>query len=417
MVTIKADLLEKKAEKFLEYLGGRNYADATMRNYRNGCEAVAQYVQKNNLKQYDENVCREYCLELLGGRNYSELTYREKTMICYANRLLEFVETGTIGQKIKRSKEALRGLCAESVTEFLSLLESQFLSKSTLDSYKLYLGRFNDYFIRRGVEKLSDITAELLLGYVETLGYHGKGAKYRTLSVTRRYLRFLYENKYLMNDYTELAPSTNYNKLAKLPSLYTDDEISKMLNAVDRGSPKGKRDYAMLLLTVYLGLRSSDVCQLKFDEIDWEHDTILLMQKKTRQQTELPLLPIIGNAIIDYLKYGRPKSESNYVFLQQIPDYSCLTYSTFYNIVTKYMRCAGISADNRRHGPHALRHSLAGRLLGACTPMPTISEVLGHTNIDSTNYYLRIDEVKLRQCAMDVPNTDYYKQNRGWGNA
>lgn len=417
MVQIKTESISVVVEKFLEYLGGRNYIHSTMRDYRSGCRAVEKFVQDNDLMQYDEDACKNHCLELLGGRASGELTARERTMIRCANVLLEFAETGTISQKQKRAKDALEGLCAESITDYLSVLENQRLSKGTVGSYRLYLGRFNDYFTKRGVETLDDMTPELLLAYVNSLNYHGNGAGYRALSVTRSYLRFLYESKYLTKDYTQLTPSSNYKKQSKLPSIYTEDEISKMLGSVDRGNPKGKRDYAMLLLSSYLGLRASDVCQLQFNEIDWDNDTISLIQNKTRQRIELPLLPMVGNAIIDYLKYGRPKSDSNYVFLQQVPDYRCLMQSTFHNIVTEYFVSAGISIKDRKHGPHALRHSLAERLLEAHTPMPTISEALGHTNIESTNTYLRVDVNKLRQCALDIPVTDYYEHNRGWRNA
>jgi len=417
MVTIKSNSLNVVAEKFMEYLGDREYNRVTMRNYRGGCKAVVQYVRENSLEQYDADICREYCLMVLNGRDFSELTKREQTMLRCANVLLEFMETGAISQKVKPTKDALKGLCAESIAKYLANLESQLMSENTLKGHRLYLERFDDYFTKCGIKKLNDITAELLLEYVSSVNYHGVGAGYRALGVTRGYLRFLHERKYLSKDYTQLVPSNNYHKQAKLPSMYTEDEVSKMLGAVDRGNPKGKRDYAMLLLASYLGLRASDVCQLQFNEINWEHDTISLMQKKTRQRTELPLLPIIGNAIIDYLKYGRPKSECNYVFLQQRPDYTCLSCSTFYNIVSEYILRAGITIDNRKHGPHALRHSLAERLLGAHTPLPVISEVFGHTSVKSTNVYLRVDVSKLRQCVLDVPLTDYYEQNRGWRHA
>lgn len=416
MEIVDSDSLNADIEKFIAYLDGRNYSFVTMRNYRNGCQAISQYIYKNSLTQYNEDACKDYCLELLNGREFSELTKREQTMLRCAYILLEFMETGSISQKVKRTKSAWSGLCANSVAEYLSILEKQRMSKGTIDSYRLYLGRFNDYFIRQGVCNLNGITADLLMGYISSLNYHGSGTGYRALGVTKRYLRFLYENGYLSRDYTLIIPKSNYEKHARLPSLYTDNEIQKLLDAVDRGNPKGKRDYAMILLSSHLGLRASDVCQLRLSEIDWENDTITLLQKKTKQQIELPLLPLIGNAIVDYLKYGRPKSKTDYVFLQHIPDYDRLTYSTFHNIVTAYFLRAGISTDNRRHGSHALRHSLAGRLLETHTPMPIISEVLGHTNIESTNQYLRIDVSKLRQCALEVLATDYYKNNRGWGN-
>jgi site-specific recombinase XerD len=416
MNPIKSNSLSETIERFLEYLGSRNYTHATMRDYRSGCKSILQYIQENGLKQFDEDACNRYYQKLLNGRDFSALTNREQNMLRSTSRLLEFTETGALSQKVKRPKDALSGLCAESITEYMSILKSQLLSESTLDSYKLYLGRFNDYFIKRGVDKIGDITAELILGYVGCLNYHGSGSGYRALSVTRAYLRFLYENAYLPKDYTQLAPSNNYRKQAKLPSMYTGEEIARMLGAVDRGNPKGKRDYAMLLLSSHLGLRASDVCELQFSEICWDNDTISITQKKTRQRLELPLLPMIGNAIIDYLKYGRPKSDSPYVFLQQVPDYSCLSYSTFHNIVTEYILRAGISTENRRHGSHALRHSLAGRLLGAYIPTPIISEVLGHTSIESTNVYLRVDVQSLRRCSLDVPHTNYYEHNRGWKN-
>jgi len=346
--------LSSEVNNFLEYLCGRNYSKVSMSHYRIACENISRYFQENLLLQYDEDVCKQYCEEILDGRDYSELILREKTMLRCANFLLEFMETGAIIQKIKRTKGALSGLCAASINEFLAILESQYMAERTLESYKLYLGRFNDYFVRRGVKNLKDITPELILGYVSGLNYHGNGSGYRALSVTKIYLRFLHENGYLENDYTHLTPSNGtYKKQAKIPSLYTEEEISKMLEAVERSNPKGKRDYAMILLASYLGLRASDICQLQFDEIDWEHDTISLVQKKTKQRVELPLLPQIGNAIIDYLKYGRPKSESNYVFLQLIPNYTCITVSTFYCIVKEYILRAGISTDNSLRFKHS----------------------------------------------------------------
>jgi integrase len=161
----------------------------------------------------------------------------------------------------------------------------------------------------------------------------------------------------------------------------------------------------MLLITARLGLRASDVCCLRFAEIDWEYNRISIEQKKTGEHLELPLLPEIGEAIVDYMKHGRPVSDLPYIFLHANSPYDMLSRSTLHSIVVQYMRLAGINLGKRerKSGPHALRHSLAGILLEKKTPLPVISEVLGHKNTESTRHYIRIDIDALRQCTLDTP--------------
>ena len=131
---------------------------------------------------------------------------------------------------------------------------------------------------------------------------------------------------------------------------------------------------------------------------------------------ELPLLPEVGNAIIDYLKHGRPVSQESCCFLQKVPPYNKIQSSDVGNLVQKYIILAGINCSNRRHGPHALRHSFASALLKAKTPLPVISEALGHKNLDSSMFYLRIDITSLRKCALEVPSvpSSFYEQKGGY---
>jgi integrase len=160
----------------------------------------------------------------------------------------------------------------------------------------------------------------------------------------------------------------------------------------------------MLLLVVRYGLRAADVCELEFSELDWENNKIVMVQQKTKNKIELPFLADVGDAIIDYLKYSRPESTLQYVFLHVNAPYDRLASSTLHSIVTQYMRLAGIASKTpRKHGPHALRHSLAAILLDKKIPLPVISEVLGHENIESTRHYIRIDMNSLKQCPLDVP--------------
>jgi integrase len=148
-----------------------------------------------------------------------------------------------------------------------------------------------------------------------------------------------------------------YIKRQHIPSTWTAEQVNKILSSVDRGHPCGKRDYAILLLIARLGLRDSDVRNLKLDDIKWETNRIELIQTKTTQKVSLPLIQDVGWAIIDYLKHGRPITDSPYVFVKHIIPHDKMS-DCFY-ILKKQLHYAGIRVEaDRPHGPHTLRHSL-----------------------------------------------------------
>ena len=214
---------------------------------------------------------------------------------------------------------------------------------------------------------------------------------------------------------TNVIPKDNYKSQPHLPSNFSKEETEILLKSVDRGNPKGKRDYAILLLATKLGLRASDIGELKFENILWERSLITFEQRKTGKRIDLPLLPEIGNATIDYMKHGRPVSDESYCFLHVQSPYERIHTSDIKSLVHFHLKRAGINCKNRRHGPHALRHSFAGNLLRGITPLPVISEALGHSSCESTMYYLRIDIDSLRQCALNVPlvPSSFYEQEGG----
>ena len=165
----------------------------------------------------------------------------------------------------------------------------------------------------------------------------------------------------------------------------------------------GKRNYAILLLAARLGLRSGDIRDFKFEHIDWENNLIRKVQRKTGEPITLPLLPEIGWALIDYIKHGRPLSDAPEIFVRQVAPHVPMKY--YDSMLVKLLQQAGISTEApRHHGMHALRHSLATRLLEQNTPLPIIQEVLGHCDPATTQQYISVDVEQLRSCAMEVPD-------------
>src|SRR5690606_16535955 len=145
------------------------------------------------------------------------------------------------------------------------------------------------------------------------------------------FMRYLFKQNLTVIDYSTKIPRYKTVAQPKIPSLYSKEEVERLLASVDRSSPIGKRNFAIILFAARLGLRASDISRLKFENINWDTNTIAINQVKTGKQLQLPLLPDIGNAVIDYLQYGRPDSEEPYVFLTGRPPYGCFTTS---NVVT-----------------------------------------------------------------------------------
>jgi len=195
----------------------------------------------------------------------------------------------------------------------------------------------------------------------------------------------------------------------KLPTVWTEDEIESLVNAVDMTNPIGKRDYAMILLGARLGLRFGDIRNLKLDDIDWSNKQITILQSKTMQELVLPLPNDVGWAIIDYLKNGRPVTECKNVFVVHNAPYTgCPVNSTLRNTIIKTLKRAGISIDKTKHyGWHTLRYSLATNLLQNNVEASTISDILGHSDPQIVKHYLRVELNGLRKCALEVEVLDY----------
>jgi len=400
--------LEVLTTEVAAYLKKLSYSDSRIKQYQSAWQRVAEFMENDVQQYYNARIGEGFIYFLIGNRKYDDLSRWEKDIIMCTNILTEFLETGSY--KFKRSKKfrELLGPVGQTMQEYIMLRKSYGISQITEDEYRYHFQHFLSFLSDNEICSVSSINQQTIINYVNQLGFCTSNVRHRKLSVLKRYLRYLYDNEFTVNDCSRMVPKDRYIKQPKLPSTYTKEEVEAMISAIDRGNPKGKRDYAMVLITARLGLRATDVCDLSFENLCWNKSLIVLNQQKTGELIELPLLTEVGEAIIDYLKYGRPKSELQYIFLHVVSPYDRLNRSTLHSIVCLYLQMAGIQyAEKRKHGPHALRHCLAGVLLENKVPIPVISEVLGHKNTESTRYYLKIDINALRQCTLEVPKVPY----------
>lgn len=232
------------------------------------------------------------------------------------------------------------------------------------------------------------------------------------ISVIRGYFQFLFLNGYIQDPIAEKIPSgLTPRGRTKLPTVWSEEEIDRLIKGVDLASPNGKRNYAMLLIAARLGLRIGDIKDLKLSDINWQTCTLSIIQNKTKEPLALPISSDVGWAVIDYLKNGRPVTESTNVFVRHVPPYDSFSpTSNLHNIMTKALSDAGIPSEGKASGFHTLRHSLAAHLIQGGVGASTISDILGHTSPETVKHYLSSDIEGLRKCALEVEVKPYAKE-------
>ena len=335
---------------------------------------------------------------LVRRQSYKKTVLRAYQMLCDAADGLPFSDR-YLGPKSMLAVEA-HNQAVQSFSEYLAEVGR---SHQTIESYQRYTMRFLDHLEKQGLTQLTDLSVELLYSYTSTLSGHNRATVKSALGPVRIFLRFLYRNEYIDRDLSPFVGKVSVRTQMRIPSVWTKEEVLKLLAAIDRGNPSGKRDYAIILLVARLGIRIGDVNNLKFENIDWRKNSISFVQNKTGNCVTLPLLKDVGWAIIDYVKNGRPKIDSPYIFLTHIPPFKNYADGNhLHATIQKYLSLTDIQDQPRKkRGMHSLRHTLANRLQENRESYHTISSALGHASPDSAAVYVKTDIELLRECALD----------------
>ena len=221
----------------------------------------------------------------------------------------------------------------------------------------------------------------------------------------KNFLNWTYQSNLTKISGDMILPKIVFHRNTNIKTYYTQDEISKLLNVIDTKTKLGKEDYLIISLICYLGLRISDVVNLKLSNIDFNTNTISIIQYKTNNKLNLPLIDQVRYPLIDYLKNVRPtNTDLDFIFItKEIPYRQQLELSKHNYIIKNYLVKAGIDINGRKHGFHSLRHSFSTSLLKENISLYSISSILGHQDIKTTMGYLDIDTSKLKELALEVP--------------
>lgn len=283
---------------------------------------------------------------------------------------------------------------------------------SILESYLLHIGNLG-YSIKSKRYAYATVHHYLLscplfiisdsqvLGYFNATAGCSKQTTKSRLKVLKRFLLYCFEQGFVDANYSVLFPSSKRRRYTEIPSVYTPDEISLLLNYLKNRNQNRKRNYAIALLAAVYGFRSGDLVEMLLSDIDWDNGMIRIIQSKTGKELKHHLMPQTGNALTSYLLEERPDSIDSRIFLKQ--DGGRLNSTSVSAMIFNAFLRTGIVINDRKHGSHSLRHSLASNMLASDSGMLEISKTLGHASVDTTRIYAKVDIIHLRLCGLEVP--------------
>ena len=290
----------------------------------------------------------------------------------------------------------------EKMAVAFEAMEAQRSLKSvTVNKNNRCFRSFLQHLQSRGCERACDVTeADAIRYFRDKNGAVLRG--YTAKRIISHALTLLAKNGFSeCKRLSALIPLIKYHH--KNTQFLTDDEIAKILHVLkDKEGNLSLRDRAIGFLLVYTGMRASDISSLRLEDIDWHNGKIHCIQQKTGVPLHLPLLPVIGNAIYDYLDKERPQSSCDYLFLNSFSAEGLAPVSICSISYVIYKASCVRNAKGDRKGTHIFRHHLVTALLSNGTDQATISQTVGHSSPDSLTPYLHADIENLRKCALDI---------------
>lgn len=267
------------------------------------------------------------------------------------------------------------------------------------------LERVARLFLVERAEPLEEALRRLDTGHVTAFvmaqcssGRLGAGAGKNLTGGLRSLLRFLHVAGWTPVGLADAVPSVAGWRLASLPRALEAGQVAGLLESCDRATAIGRRDLAILTLLARLGLRAGEVAALELDDIDWRAGELTIRGKGSTIE-RLPLPHNVGDALVSYLRDGRPSSELRLVFLPARAPIRALSSMA----ITAVVRYACDRAGVERVGAHRLRHTIATELLAAGAPLAQIAPILRHASLSTTAIYAKVDRLALRTLARPWP--------------
>ncbi|MCP3957043.1 MAG: tyrosine-type recombinase/integrase [bacterium] len=279
---------------------------------------------------------------------------------------------------------------------FEYLLQERGLREASIRHYAHHLRPLKKYVDDIGLDDLAALSPVVLSGFITwRCPSLAKTSRRDVCGVLRVFLRYLFREGIVTKDLSTSIERPQHYRLSKIPRSISWEDVKKVLAVIDRRSAVGKRDYAILLLLITYGLRAREVAALKLDHIDWREERLRVPERKAGHSTGYPLSPIVGQALLEYLRHARPTTEDRHVFQRILAPLCPLTHAAVSSRAAHYLKKAGI--DVPRPGSHTFRHTCVQRLVEGDFSFKEIGDYVGHRSPASTEIYSKVDLEALRQ--------------------
>lgn len=378
--------------KLIDCQKERGYAQSAIEHSITFAKRLSHFMDERRISDYAKSVGREFEKEMR--KLYAAGKFQAIQLFIARLDAIQQNKDFVVCRKISIPIELPTGL-ETLCSAYIEHCQRKGLSRQTLDGYEKMCRWFLKGLLNNGITKAEDIDASA----VSRALLCSASAEY--IPDIQRFLRFLFQERYLDRDYSYIIP--NFKRPKPLPSVYSMEEIRRIETAVDRSTPRGKRDYAIVLMTTRLGIRAGDIVKMLLEQLDFQNSRITIIQNKTKVPLSLPMVPELQCALLDYIANGRKESTDPHVFLSLHPPYSGLTNATPGQTVRRVICAAGIEPGNRKSGSHAMRSSLASSMVNDNVSYEAVRRTLGHTSPNAIKSYARVDAEHLRPYSLEPP--------------
>ena len=402
MKKVRISDLAAKTREALHELGLTEHT--VWNEYLTTMVVILNWYRERNYEYFDKKIMDEYLLHIEHRFDNHEIgRYYYSSLRRGVTRMTEMYDKGR-----------LEWSCHGHVSKFIlneyyekllnTFIESETYHPNTRGDVIWVSRKFFAWLIQNGFHSLKKVDANIIQQFMIFCSKTQRSTGvYNVKLYLKKLCLYLYERKLLPNSFDGLL-SFRVSRESKLQAITPPEEIEAVLNIIDRRTPKGRRDYAMILLAVVTGLRAIDISRLKLTDIDWIKGEINVVQSKTGQVLILPLTEDIGTAISDYILHGRQKTIATEIFLRHhVPFQGFADAVAIGDIYDDYRKKVGLERtafDGK--GFHSLRRTAGTDLATANVSVTTVAQMLGHNRITSANKYISLDAKHLKECALGL---------------
>lgn len=398
---IRASWIGPEVEQYVVWLAERGYSSRSVLRRVPLLIGFGAFARARGARTVDELPVHveAFVAELVAGRPATRQGGRQvaKEARGPVEQMLVLVVPGFVGRGRARRPDPF----ADALPGFFEYLDRERgLRPASIGNYLHHLARFDAYLARIGVAALSELSPPILSAFMAERAGAGlaKTSLRDCCGVLRVFLRYAHRERVVASDLSAVMEWPQAYRLSSVPRSISWEEVGQVLAGVDRRTPAGRRDYAILLLLVTYGLRSREVAALTLDDIDWKRERLAVPERKAGHSTAFPLSGSVGEALVDYLRRGRPQTDSRRVFFRAVAPVQPISPAAVSSRARHYLLKAGIEVP--RPGSHTLRHTCVQRLVDADFALKTIGDFVGHRSAKSTEIYAKVAVEQLRQVAL-----------------